>query len=58
MSTAPTGKPAAAAAAAPRTADAEPDRRRGSALRRILKRVVAFVVPPDDKIAQTWRWLL
>lgn len=44
--------------AAPRSTDARPEHRLRSSLRRSLKRIVAFVVPPDDKIAQTWRWLL
>ncbi|MGI5187552.1 hypothetical protein ACQEVI_05330 [Promicromonospora sp. CA-289599] len=56
MNTAPTGKPAVATPALPRTAGTMSVGRHG-VLRRALSRVVAFVVPPDDKIAQTWRWI-
>lgn len=56
--TAHIGRPAARSEAVSLTAGAGSSHQRGSTLRRLLKRVVAFVVPPDDKIAQTWRWLL
>lgn len=57
MSTAPTGKSPEGTLPAFRGTERASGHPR-SVLHRILRRVVTFVVPPDDKIAQTWRWLL